>query len=349
MSEENLLSQYNGDVYLYYGDINRKGYSSLSQLFENKTEKKQKACLVLVTLGGDPNAGYRIARAANHHYKNFEILIPDICKSAGTLVCIGAKRLIFGDRGELGPLDIQLSKPDEMFENMSGLDILQAISALETELLDSFRRYFVDIRAGSQIKTKTAAEIATKLADGFIAPIASRIDPVTLGEHQRAMQIAFEYGERLEEMADSLKENALRTLVGDYPSHGFVIDRKEAGTLFKNVSSPDETTIDIYNMSRDILERERYPDPVIVIDLIDLLTTHGNSLPQEEGNEKDGPHDRGEEGDVQEDDGIAAVQSETNQPDGIIEQPGNEHVEKQASTDNQGNEHNQDKELKKAE
>src|SRR5690606_3014909 len=117
-------------------------------------------CLVLITYGGDPDAAYRIARASNHHFKEVEILIPDICKSAGTLLCVGAKRLIFGDRGELGPLDIQLSKPDELHESMSGLDIIQAINALQNQVLDSFRTYLVDIRLGSRIRTKTAAEIA---------------------------------------------------------------------------------------------------------------------------------------------------------------------------------------------
>ena len=42
--------------------------------------------------------------------------IPRRCKSAGTLLLIGATSLIISDRGELGPLDVQLSKPDEIFE-----------------------------------------------------------------------------------------------------------------------------------------------------------------------------------------------------------------------------------------
>jgi hypothetical protein len=109
------------------------------------------------------------------------VLIPDVCKSAGTLVCVGAHELIIGDRGELGPLDIQISKPNEMFENMSGLDIIQALNALQNQVLNSFRSYLVDIRAGSKISTKMAAEIAANLAEGYIAPIAGKIDPLTLG------------------------------------------------------------------------------------------------------------------------------------------------------------------------
>lgn len=202
--------KYEGDVVLYCGPIVRDGYDQISSIFERKIQKGNKVCIVLVTYGGDPDAAYRIARAANHHYKEVEILIPDVCKSAGTLLCIGASKLIFGDRGELGPLDIQLSKPDEMFDSMSGLDIIQALNALENQVLASFRNYLINIRHGSQIRTKTAADIAAKLADGFIAPIAAKIDPITLGEHQRAMRIAYDYGERLNEMVKSLQDDALK-------------------------------------------------------------------------------------------------------------------------------------------
>lgn len=244
---ENPLSKYDGDVYFYGGFISRDGYHQISDALEARIDKKEKCCLILITNGGDPNAGYRIARAFNHHYKTFEILIPDVCKSAGTLMCIGAKRLIFGDRGELGPLDIQLSKPDEMFDNMSGLAIIQALSVLETKIINSFHEYLVNIRSASGIRTKTAADLAIKLADSLVAPIASKIDPLTLGEHQRAMQIAIDYGMRLNDLAQSLlSTESLYKLVSGYPSHAFVIDRKEASTVFTNVNAPCEETNGLY-------------------------------------------------------------------------------------------------------
>lgn len=300
------LSDYDGEIFLYYGDISREGYAAVSDAFEKTHEKLKKVCLILITRGGDPDAAYRIARATRHHFDVMEILIPDICKSAGTLLCIGADRLIFGDRGELGPLDIQLSKPDEMLESMSGLDILQAISALEDRVLQAFRTYLIDIRFGSQIRTKTAAEIATKLADGFIAPIAARIDPITLGEHQRAMQIAYDYGERLNNTANSLKKNALIKLVSSYPSHGFVIDRKEAGGLFKNVVAPDSATEEIYIQARKIVENFPYPSTPLVIDVRETLS---QSDEQTEAENVRQPEGAGNQGNVAGDDGTSERES----------------------------------------
>ncbi|PXV82470.1 SDH family Clp fold serine proteinase [Nitrosomonas eutropha] len=271
MITKEVLDKYEGDVVLYYGGINREGYKKISNVLESIPHEKIKICLVLVTYGGDPDAAYRIARALNHHFEKVEILIPDACKSAGTLVCIGAHKLIFGDRGELGPLDIQLSKPDEIFENMSGLNIIQAINALENQILVSFRNYLMDIRGGSGLTTKLAADIATKLADGFIAPIAAKIDPVTLGEHQRAVQIAFDYGRRLNKVTNSLASDSLIRLVSGYPSHGFVIDRKEASTLFKSVEKPDATTIELYKWALGLLPNVPYSENPIVCNFLEIL------------------------------------------------------------------------------
>lgn len=264
---KNALGKYKGDVFLYYGNISTSGYNLISSILENKSEKKDTVCLILITYGGDPDAAYRIARALNHYYQNVEILVPDVCKSAGTLLCIGAKKLIISDRGELGPLDIQLSKPDEMFESMSGLDIIQALNALEHQVLSSFRRYLVEIRGRNRLTTKMTADIAVKLVNDFIAPIAAKIDPMTLGSHQRAMQIAYAYGERLNEMSNSLQQDALTKLISNYPSHSFVIDRKESASLFNNVKKPDEETEQLDLWIRGLVKSTPMPDNVCVIDL----------------------------------------------------------------------------------
>jgi hypothetical protein len=287
MDLKEIVSKYDGDVILYFGGITREGYGKISDILEKKTKKSNKICLIIGTLGGNPDAAFRIARAIKHHYKkkHFDILIPDMCKSAGTLLCIGADSIIIGDRGELGPLDIQLSKPDEIFENMSGLDIVSAISSMENELLSAFKRYLLDLKTGASLSTKIASDIATELSDSLISPIMSRIDPLTLGQHQRAIQIAMEYGERLNKMSESLKPGALIKLITDYPCHGFVIDRREARNLFKNVQYLNEQTIELYNFART-LSNHVGGDP-IVIDLGADDETDSDSSQGSDSNKKD--------------------------------------------------------------
>lgn len=227
------------DVIIYSGSIDRAGYEEFCDRIPKN--KKKNLLLVLCTFGGDPNAGYRIARAALHNYEagNFKILIPSYCKSAGTLICIGAHELIMADSSELGPLDIQLRKQDEIFQVSSGLDILRGLTYLQQEALQSFRAYLLDINAGSGLSTTIASEISSKLVIGLYEPLFAQIDPVRLGEMSAAVQIAHEYGRRLNEKSKSLKAGSLGTLVSNYPTHGFVIDRAEARSLFERVTRPD--------------------------------------------------------------------------------------------------------------
>ncbi|MGS0536682.1 hypothetical protein [Pseudoalteromonas sp. SaAl2] len=62
------------------------------------------------TFGGDPHAGYKMARLLQYEYKHLTVAIPEMCKSAGTLIAIAANEIIYGPLGELGPLDIQTRK-----------------------------------------------------------------------------------------------------------------------------------------------------------------------------------------------------------------------------------------------
>lgn len=223
------------DFLLISRGIDRSLYNDLTSKI---TEKKNKKChLFLTTYGGDPHAAYRIARCLRHNYDFLKIIIPGFCKSAGTLICVAADELSIGDCGELGPLDIQVNKPNEFMERSSGLDLMQAMTAGLNNSKDIFNDYFFHLRTNLQFATKLSAELSMQIATGALSEIYSQIDPLRLGELQRAMTITKEYGLRLINYTKNLKdESSLQRLVNFYPAHEFVIDRKEAKEFFKRVN-----------------------------------------------------------------------------------------------------------------
>lgn len=224
------------DLIVYVGQINRSGYESICEVLAKR--KSETVLLALATPGGDAHAGFRIARALQHCYGTFNALVPRYCKSAGTLILIGAKRLYLADMSELGPLDVQIKKGDEIVGSSSGLDIFQAVSYLQGQAMTGFRTYLIELNQDLGLSTKLASDISTRLALGMLEPVAAQIDPMKLAEMQRATEIAFAYGNRLNENSKNLKTDGLTKLVTGYPSHGFVIDRKEAKTLFIDVQQP---------------------------------------------------------------------------------------------------------------
>lgn len=253
----NLSAARNCDILLYAGPITPQGATDLQQRVSERPHKKQSALLFISTLGGNPDAAYKIARCLQDSYEDgFTLAIDEQCKSAGTLLAIGAQRLIMHAGAELGPLDIQIHKSDELWETMSGLTTIEALTTLRSQAQQAFRSALLDIRGGSQqqISTRTAAELAAKVVTGLFAPIYGKIDPMLLGEHSRAMRIARAYGERLLEKSKNTNDIGIRKLATSYPSHEFVIDRIEAKSIFSNVDTPCELTTSLFAEIRPILQ-----------------------------------------------------------------------------------------------
>lgn len=212
------------DVYYLSGALSRATDNRIREVTE-RSRRHKRCVLVLTTTGGDADAAYLIARFLRGVYERVTVCVFGYCKSAGTLLALGCHEVAMGLRGELGPLDVQVSEKDELARFGSGLEIVTSLNFLTETAFASFERYLVTTvqRSGGQISTKTAAEIATNLTVGLVAPISGQIDPIRLGREQRAMEIASAYAERLD-----VSPQAIARLTTDYPDHGFVIDLTEA-------------------------------------------------------------------------------------------------------------------------
>jgi hypothetical protein len=273
----------NADLIAYFGPVRVPFDNKLLHQIESRIRLRPNVILWLATFGGDPHAAYRISRMLQWHYKTvegdkqkgkgtFTAFVDTICKSAGTIIVLGADRLVLSDYAELGPIELQLPKPDDGLERSSSLTPMQALNALQTSSFDLYRYYFRQLRnnAGWNLTTKTASEIAAKMTIGLMEPIYSQIDPIRLGEIDRFIKVSMQYGAKLNN--GNLKEDAVERLVAGYPSHSFVIDRREAKELFNNVDSPDEKFKELSSI-REFSEKKSASDTPMV--------TYLNTLPPE--------------------------------------------------------------------
>ena len=268
------------DFLLISASISRQLHHDLAILLA-AGRKHDECTIFLTTRGGDPDSGFRIARCLQQHYTRIRLVIPSHCKSAGTLIAIGAHELAIGDLGELGPLDIQVRKSSELEERSSGLDIIQALEAAETHTREAFLKTLMDIRHGGRLSTKLAGEFAASLAAGIAAPLYGQIDPNRLGEMQRAMRIAYEYGQRLNRSSHALHDGALHNLIAAYPSHSFVIDRKEAGELFKNVKVPSVEEAEICHILWTLLGEHSGQGPMFLRAEISISGEYHDAISQD--------------------------------------------------------------------
>lgn len=231
-------SETDADIYLFGGPLERSYENSMLMLIQHKKNRKKNAVLHLDTYGGHADAAYKIAKAFKRNYERLTVMVFSDCKSAGTLLCLGADELVMSDLAELGPLDVQIPKEGEFSGRRSGLDITDTLVALQSESIRLMRQHFIDLRLGfnQQISTRDALDNAAKIVCGLLAPVYSQINPLSLGESARSNSIAFHYGQRLSK--GNLHPGALNKLISGYPSHGFVIDREEANELFISARPP---------------------------------------------------------------------------------------------------------------
>ncbi|MHB8264209.1 MAG: SDH family Clp fold serine proteinase [Acidimicrobiales bacterium] len=64
--------------------------------------------VLLASPGGDGETAIRMVRSMQARCSELTIMVPDLAKSAATLLCLGAHRIVMGPGGDLGPVDPQL-------------------------------------------------------------------------------------------------------------------------------------------------------------------------------------------------------------------------------------------------
>ncbi len=265
---KNIINSSTADIYIYVGGIDHN-LQVLRDLIRTHPNKTEEADLFLITLGGDPDWAYRLVSTIRMHYKKLNVIVPSVCKSAGTLIALGADTLRFHEYGELGPLDVQMIRKDDLFRRNSGLDVFQAISIINSSAYGCFHNVFSDflLKGGGSISTETAAKIAKDLATGIYSAVASKIDPLELGEKKRAMEIAEVYGKQLQLLSNSSnsKPDSLRKLISDYPSHSYVIDTVQAKELFYHVDNMTNNDYKLYDLLQ--LNKATTSGQLIIYDL----------------------------------------------------------------------------------
>lgn len=271
------------DFILANGPVDRDMFNRLLATV-NGRPRNTSAVLFLVTYGGLANFGYRIGRTLQNFYDEVVVFVPSVCKSAGTLIVCAANELVMSPFGEIGPLDVQLLKRDELFERRSGLLTSYALAELKIHSFEVFEHFLLNIKArGGSISLRMAAEVASEITTGIMKHAYENINIESLGEDARNLAVATEYGDRLDQRFRNLRQGAIQQLVHDYPSHDFIIDVEEARTLFERVSRPTGVLMQLFAQNVGDMMLPRDSDT-----LVKVLTLEDEN----DGDEPDGSGDR---------------------------------------------------------
>jgi hypothetical protein len=188
--------------------------------------------LLLHTGGGDIDAAEKLiglVRAKVGGDKGeIRVIIPDYAKSAGTLMALGADRLVMSDSSELGAIDPQVHLHDGL-----GNRICHSVLVY----LSSYERYAEALRAQPE------DPVAQLMFDKFDPALVSKFTAIRQRARNLAENLLKRRGKNFSKIAGILMD------VNRWPSHSQVISAQDAA---------DEIGLDVDIMDGDDLLWQKY-------------------------------------------------------------------------------------------
>jgi len=198
--------------------------------------------LVIHSGGGIAHSAYQVVELLRFHTKQLNACVPFWAKSAATLLCMGADKIVVGEHAELGPLDVQMYEERKAGKGtftsaLNPFKSLEQLVAASVEALAAAMRFIVE---EYEMSYDESLPHAVAFVGQTTGPLVSRLDPDKLGQYNRELSVAIEYGRRLLTRYRGLSHSAagdlVERLVYGYPSHEYIIDYRELETLGFDVS-----------------------------------------------------------------------------------------------------------------
>lgn len=201
---------------------------------------QKKISLFLYTRGGDMVAPLRMVKLIRSYTQDFELIIPYRAHSAGTLIALGANKILMGKLGELSPTDPSTMHP---FNPVSPQNLQQKLE-ISVEDINS---YFLLAKEKAGVKDEQMIEIYKQLGE--------KVHPLSLGNAYRAIRMARQIAEKLLRIHIKNEERIkkiVNAITSDICIHGYPITRDEAKDLGLEIEEPDaaleKDTWDLYDV-----------------------------------------------------------------------------------------------------
>lgn len=221
--------------------------------------KVDKISLIIYTCGGDTLAAWNIINLFREFCNELEVIVPNKCRSSGTLMALGANSIVMTKQATLGPIDPSITRSMSPIIPNSTPPQRLPIS------VESVKGYF------SLLKEEFGASSDAALSAAY-TKLAEYIHPLVLGDvyrTQKQIQMLAEKLLRMHNVDDQTIKHIVSFLCSDSGSHDHTINRSEARNLGLSVETPTQET---YNELKawfmdvvDELELRNAYDPAKII------------------------------------------------------------------------------------
>lgn len=176
--------------------------------------------LLLASPGGDGETAIRMVRSIQARCSELTVVIPDMAKSAATLLCLGADRILMGPAGDLGPVDPQFPVGRGL---VGAKEIVAAVDEAEERISGRPESY---------------ALFASLLADVNMIMVRQARSALDRSGALVREALSCAHGRSLSEV-EKLTETLQAPLIDEPASHGTVVSAAQAADLGLPVESVD--------------------------------------------------------------------------------------------------------------
>lgn len=161
--------------------------------------------VLLASPGGDGETAIRMVRSMQARCSELAMIIPDMAKSAATLMCLGADQIIMGPGGDLGPVDPQFQLGGRSLA--SAKELVAAVDEAEARIRANPDTYplFAGLLADVNMLMVEQARSALDRTDALVR------------------EALVSQGNRTAEELESLAQTLRAPLIDDPTSHSAVI------------------------------------------------------------------------------------------------------------------------------
>ena len=201
----------------------------------------KKISLILYTSGGNTSAAWNLVNLIHMFCDDFEVIAPGKCRSAGTLISLGANRIVMTKQATLGPIDPTLQHP--LGPAIPGAPNPEARAGVSVEAVYG---YLDAIRDRKEAQEAIEAQA--------LLDLSNKVHPLVLGQIFRSRQQIRDLAQRLlsrQNIEARKSEQIIDFLCSESGSHDYTINRREAEHLGLQIEKCTET---LYQVLRKVQE-----------------------------------------------------------------------------------------------
>lgn len=134
--------------------------------------------VLLASPGGSGEMALRMVQSMQSQCKGVRVIVPDMAKSAATVLCLGADEIIMGPAGDLGPIDPQMILQSRFM--VSAKELVKAVEDAEAKVRNNpgafalYSSLLSDVNMLTYEQSKSAMDRSGTLMEEALAAVKTR-------------------------------------------------------------------------------------------------------------------------------------------------------------------------------